>query len=87
MSNHFLNLVNVNQIAVHKRRNIGLSYLVHTLFINADMSVRLAEKLEQTPGYEHGMPMAILGGLPDYPSTDITKDDLNGYANKDNGVR
>ena len=43
------------------------------------LCVRLAEKLEQTPGYEHGMPMAILGGLPDYPSTDITKDDLNGY--------
>lgn len=43
------------------------------------LCIRIAEKLEQTPGYEHGMPIAILGGLPDFPSTDITKEDLVGY--------
>lgn len=43
------------------------------------LCVRIADRLEQTEGYEHGMPVAILGGFPDYPSTDITADDLSGY--------
>jgi len=43
------------------------------------LCVRIADRLEQTEGYEHGMPVAILGGFPDYPSTDITRDDLSGY--------
>ena len=44
------------------------------------LCVRLVDRLEQTPGFEHGMPVAILGGVPVYPSTDITKDDLIGYV-------
>lgn len=43
------------------------------------LCVRIVDRLEQTPGYEHGMPVAILGGFADYPSTDITKEDLSGY--------
>lgn len=43
------------------------------------LCIRILDRLEQTPGYEHGMPVAILGGMPDYPSTDITKEDLSGY--------
>ena len=43
------------------------------------LCVRIADRLEQTEGYVHGMPVAILGGFPDYPSTDITKKDLIGY--------
>ena len=43
------------------------------------LCVRIADRLEQTEGYEHGMPVAILGGFPDYPSTAITADDLSGY--------
>ena len=50
------------------------------------MCVRLADRIEQTEGYEPGMPIAILGGFPDeniYPHTDITKDDLSGYFGVD----
>jgi len=43
------------------------------------LCVRILDRLEQTPGYEHGMPVAILGGGPDFPSTDITANDLVGY--------
>ena len=43
------------------------------------LCVRILDRLEQTPGYEHGMPVAILGGSPDFPSTDITADALVGY--------
>ena len=43
------------------------------------LCVRIADRLEQTEGYKHGMPVAILGGIPDYSSTDITADDLSGY--------
>ena len=43
------------------------------------LCLRIADRLEQTPGFEHGMPLAILGGVPAYPSTDITRDDLIGY--------
>ncbi len=44
--------------------------------------VRIVDRLEQTPGYKTGMPVAILGGYPseeNYPKTDITKEDLSGY--------
>ena len=43
------------------------------------LCLRIADRLEQTPGFEHGMPVAILGGVPAYPSTDTTRDDLIGY--------
>lgn len=43
------------------------------------LCLRLLDRLEQTPGYEAGMPVAILGGVPANPSTDITKEDLVGY--------
>lgn len=48
--------------------------------------VRIVDRLEQTEGYETGMPVAILGGFPNednYPHTDITKDDLSGYFGVD----
>lgn len=44
--------------------------------------VRIVDRLEQTEGYETGMPVAILGGFPNtdnYPHTDITAQDLSGY--------
>jgi len=44
--------------------------------------LRIVDRLEQTEGYETGMPVAILGGYPNqynYPSTDITAEDLSGY--------
>lgn len=50
------------------------------------LSLRIVERLEETPGYEHGMKVAILGGEPDeqvYPSTDITQGDLSGYFGVD----
>ena len=50
------------------------------------LSLRIVERLEETPGYEHGMKVAILGGEPDeqiYPSTDITTEDLSGYFGVD----
>lgn len=46
------------------------------------LCVRLVDRIEQTEGYEPGMPVSILGGFPNpeyYPSTDITSDDLAGY--------
>lgn len=48
--------------------------------------VRIADRLEQMEGYKTGMPVAILGGYPNkenYPSTDITKNVLNGYFGVD----
>lgn len=50
------------------------------------MSIRLIDRIEQTEGYEAGMPISILGGFPDrnyYPETDITKNDLSGYFGVD----
>ena len=47
------------------------------------LCLRILDRLEQTPGYEHGMPVSILGGepaAPTYPSTDITANDLSGYC-------
>ena len=49
---------------------------------NYAICIRVVQLLEQTEGYEHGMKVAILGGGPNlenYPSTDITKEDLVGY--------
>ncbi len=49
---------------------------------NYGLALRIVEQLEETPGYEHGMKVAILGGEPDesiFPSTDITGEDLVGY--------
>lgn len=46
------------------------------------LCLRIVDRLEQTPGYIHGMPVAILGGIPDagiYPSTEQTGEDLVGY--------
>lgn len=48
--------------------------------------VRLVDRIEQTPGYEQGDEIAILGGFPsdtNYPSTDITKDTLVGFFGVD----
>ena len=48
--------------------------------------VRMVDRIEQTEGYEPGMPVAILGGFPDdtyYAHTDITKDVLSGYFGVD----
>ncbi len=50
------------------------------------LSLRIVEELEETPGYEHGMKVTILGGEPNeeiYPSTDITTSDLSGYFGAD----
>lgn len=49
---------------------------------NYAICIRVVQLLEQTEGYEHGMKVAILGGGPNlvnYPSTDITAEDLAGY--------
>jgi len=49
---------------------------------NYALCIRIVQLLEQTEGYEHGMKVAILGGGPNldnYPSTDITAEDLVGY--------
>ncbi len=46
------------------------------------LCLRLVDRLEQTEGYETGMKVAVLGGLPNgekYPATDITGKDLSGY--------
>lgn len=50
------------------------------------LSLRIVEMLEDTPGYEHGMKVAILGGEPDetiFPSTQMTQKDLSGYFGVD----
>ena len=53
---------------------------------NYALCIRIVQLLEQTKGYEHGDKVAILGGGPNltnYPSTDITKEDLVGYFGAD----
>jgi len=50
------------------------------------LCVRMVDRIEQTEGYEAGMPVAILGGFPDdsyYAHTDITADVLSGYFGVD----
>lgn len=49
---------------------------------NYALTLRIVESLEETPGYHHGMKVAILGGEPNdsiFPSTEITTTDLVGY--------
>lgn len=44
--------------------------------------IRLADRLEETEGYETGDKVAVIGGFPKaeyYPSTDITAEVLEGY--------
>lgn len=46
------------------------------------LCIRLVDRLEQTPGYQTGMEVALLGGLPSqvsYPPTSVTTKDLSGY--------
>ena len=46
------------------------------------LCIRIADRLEQTEGYQTGDPVAILGGYPNaeyYPSTDITEKITRGY--------
>lgn len=48
--------------------------------------VRLVDRIEQTPGYEQGDEIAILGGAPstsNYPTTDITGETLVGFFGVD----
>lgn len=47
------------------------------------LCIRIIDRLEQMPGYETGMKVAILGGgvnQTEYPDTDLTSEYLNGYA-------
>lgn len=49
---------------------------------NYAIALRIVERLEETPGYQHGMKVAILGGEPSetiFPPTEITGGDLRGY--------
>lgn len=49
---------------------------------NYALALRIVQRLEETPGYQHGMKVAILGGEPSetiFPPTEITGGDLRGY--------